>query len=199
VSGEAELVVLGRIVGAHALRGEVRVRFFGDGPGPLLHAERVFLGQDDARPQDAVEREVLDTGTGRAGEVRLLLEGVADRNGADALKGRFVFGELALLPELGDGEFYWHELVGCEVVSDAGQPIGTVRELWETGAHDVLVVERSDGGQVLLPTAREFMTDVDLERRRIEIKLWPGLLGEDVPDDSSDDAPGDTSDETREA
>lgn len=179
MSAPGELVVLGRIAGAHALRGEVRVRFFGDGPGALLDAERVFVGPDDSRPQQAVAHDVLATGTGRAGEVRLKLRGIDDRNAAEALKGRFVFGELAMLPELGDDEFYWHELIGCEVVSQRGEPIGRVVELMETGAHDVLVVEREDGDTVLLPTAREFMTAVDRVRRRIEIDVWPGLL-EDV-------------------
>ena len=179
MSSQEALVVLGRIVGAHALRGEVRVRFFGDGPGQLLNAERVYLGMDDTRPQDAKPRDVKRTGTGRSGEVRLLLEGVSDRNGADALKGRFVFGELADLPTLGDDEFYWHELAGFDVFADDGQRIGQVRELWETGAHDVLVVDTEDGRQVLLPTAREFMTRIDRDNRRIEIKLIPGLLDPD--------------------
>ena len=183
MSETGDLVVLGRVMGAHALRGEVRVRYFGDGPGVLLHADRVYLGADDTRPDRATAHDVKGSGTGRAGEVRLLLEGVPDRNAAEALKGRFVFGELALLPTLGDDEFYWYELVGCEVVSEDGRRIGTVRELWETGAHDVLVVQDDDGGQVLLPTAREFMIGVDRERRRVEYRLMPGLLDDDGGDD----------------
>ncbi len=171
-----ERVLLGRVVGAHALKGELRVRFFGDGPGQLLNAERVFVGANDERPELALAHDVLRAGTGRAGEVRLLLEGVDGRDAADALKGQAVFGRMAELPELGDDEFYWHELVGFDVVSDEGEPIGTVRELWETGAHDVLVVDAVDGRQILLPTAREFMTRVDRDARRIEMKLLPGLL-----------------------
>jgi len=179
-AGGSERVLLGRVVGAHALKGELRVRFFGDGPGQLLNAEHVYLGADEARPEQARPYEVEGTGTGRAGEVRLLLEGVDDRNAADALKGQAVFGPLAALPELGDDEFYWHELVGCEVVSTEGEAIGTVRELWETGAHDVLVVEGVDGRQVLLPTAREIMTRIDRAARRIEIELLPGLLDQEA-------------------
>ncbi len=171
-----ERVLLGRVVGAHALKGELRVRFFGDGPGQLLNAEQVYLGANDEQPERARAHDVMRTGTGRAGEVRMLLTGVEGRDAADALKGQAVFGLLAELPELGDDEFYWHELVGFEVVSDDGEAIGTVRELWETGAHDVLVVDGVDGQQVLLPTAREFMTSVDRAARRIEFNLWPGLL-----------------------
>ncbi|MDH4017750.1 MAG: ribosome maturation factor RimM [Actinomycetota bacterium] len=175
-----ERVLLGRVVGAHALRGEVRVRFFGDGPGQLLNAERVFLGADDTRADRARPCDVERTGTGRAGEVRLKLEGVDDRSAAEALKGQAVFGLRAELPVLGDDEFYWHELVGFDVVSEEGEAIGRVRELWETGAHDVLVVDDADGRQILLPTAREIMTRIDRDTRRIEIKLLPGLLDQEA-------------------
>jgi 16S rRNA processing protein RimM len=179
-SDDAERVLLGRVVGAHALRGEVRVRFFGDGPGQLLNAECVYLGNDEARGDLAKPHAVERTGTGRAGEVRLALEGVEDRNAAESLKGQAVFGLLAELPELGDDEFYWHELVGFDVVSEEGEPIGRVRELWETGAHDVLVVDDAEGRQILLPTAREIMTGVDRAARRIEIRVLPGLLDQEA-------------------
>jgi len=176
VSAPGELIVLGRVAGAHALRGEVRVRFFGDGPGALLNAERVFLGTDDTRPQQAIAYDVLATGTGRAGEVRLRLRGIDDRNAAEALKGRFVFGELAMLPELGDDEFYWHELIGCSVATDTGDEVGVVREIWDSGRHDVLVVLGHDGRQILIPTAKEIMTGVDRAARRIVVHDIPGLI-----------------------
>jgi 16S rRNA processing protein RimM len=175
-----ERVLLGRVVGAHALRGELRVRFLGDGPGQLLNAERLELGADARRPEAARTFEVERTGTGRAGEVRVKLRGVDDRNAAEAMKGQAVFGRMAELPELGDDEFYWHELVGFDVVATSGEPIGRVRELWETGAHDVVVVDGEDGRQILLPTAREIMTDIDRGARRIRIEVLPGLLDPDA-------------------
>ena len=81
----------------------------------------------------------------------------------------------ALLPLL-DDEFYWHELIGCEVFDSEGQRIGVVKELWETGAHDLLVVESGDGARHLLPTARELMPVVDAQARRIVVEVLPGML-----------------------
>lgn len=171
-------IEVGRIVGAHALRGEVRVRYFGDGPDTLLSVERVWLAsdRDEAAPRAF---EVLRTGTGRAGEVRLALEGVADRDAANALRGRLVLVDAADLAPLADDEIYWHELVGCTVVTTGGEEIGVVRELWDTGQHDVLVVDAGPGQPVLIPTAREIMTRVDVAARRIFIEPVPGLLGPD--------------------
>jgi 16S rRNA processing protein RimM len=87
-----------------------------------------------------------------------------------------VTSPVTLLPELPAGEFYWYELIGCQVESEGGLQAGTVREIWQTGAHDVLVVEDEDGVRRLIPTAAELMKDVDLVARRIVVSDLPGLL-----------------------
>ncbi len=168
-------VVLGRVAGAHALRGEIRVRYFGEGPRNLLQFPEVWLGRDREDP-DARRFAVVRTGSGRAGEVRLALRGVDDRDDAAALRGLFVLADVSCLEPLPDGEFYWHELIGCAVVGRDGSEIGTVQEIWDTGAHDLLVVENGGGERYLLSTARELMPEVDLEAGRIIVELLPGML-----------------------
>jgi 16S rRNA processing protein RimM len=69
--------------------------------------------------------------------------------------------------------------VGCEVFDTEGGRVGIVREIWETGAHDVLVVDGETGGRHLLSTARELMPEVDLEARRIVVEILPGMLDAD--------------------
>lgn len=170
-------VEIGRVVGAHALRGEVRVRYFGDGPDTLLEIERVWLA-DTRDAATAKPYTVTGRGTGRAGEVRLALQGVGDRDAAIALRGQVVLVAADELEPLGDDDFYWHELIGCTVATQAGEEIGVVRELWDTGRHDVLVVEGGSGRQVLIPTARQIMTGVDRVARRIVIDPIPGLIDE---------------------
>lgn len=168
-------VEIGRVVGAHALRGEIRVRYFGDGPANLLDSEFVWLGEHRDDP-GARRFAVVGAGTGRGGEVRLALEGISDRNAAEALRGRLVLMDRADLAALDDDEFYWHELVGCSVATDAGEEVGVVREIWDSGRHDVLVVAGSDGRQILIPTAKEIMTGVDRAARRIVVRDIPGLI-----------------------
>jgi 16S rRNA processing protein RimM len=122
--------------------------------------------------------EVQGAGTGRGGEVRLALRGIATRAEAEALRGRLVLGDASRLALLDPNDFYWHELVGCLVETEGGDAVGRVRELWQTGSHDVLVIDGVAGQQVLVPTAREIMKRVDLEARRIVIDAIPGLLDE---------------------
>jgi 16S rRNA processing protein RimM len=168
-------VVLGRVVGAHGVRGQVRVRWFGDGPDNLLGAERVELadgrGTEDPEPIGFV---IEGGGRGRAGEVRLALRGVASREDAEALRGRLVLIEASALPPAPAGELYTYQLVGCRVELPSGEAVGEVREIWDAPAHPILVVAGSEGRDHLIPVplARE----VDVAARRIVIDDRPGLI-----------------------
>jgi 16S rRNA processing protein RimM len=106
----------------------------------------------------------------------MALAGVRGREEAEALRGRYVLVDVALLDPLPSGEYYRCQLIGCEVVSHRGERIGTVREIWETGAHDVLVVDGEQGRQHLLPAAEDLLREVDVEQGRIVIEVIPGLL-----------------------
>ena len=168
-------ILLGRVLGAHGVGGWIRVRFTGDGPEHLLGAGRLTLAQDE-QGTAGTTYEIEGGGTGRAGEARLKLEGIGDRDAAQALRGRWVLGDEAALEPLPNGEFYWYQLVGCRVETEDGALVGTVRELWETGGHDVLVIRTEDGRQVLVPTAKELVPLIDLEAKRLVVAGIPGLV-----------------------
>lgn len=171
----ADRVVLGEVSGAHGLRGELRVRIAGDGPEHLLSTDAIWLGRR-ANDPEARRYAVLAGGLARGGEVRLRLAGIERREQVAPLVGLLVTAPPSGLPALPEGEYYWYELVGCRVESEAGACLGRVREIWETGAHDVLLVEDEDGVRRLVPTAEALMKQVDLEARRIVVVDLPGLL-----------------------
>jgi 16S rRNA processing protein RimM len=168
-------VVVGRIVNAHGVRGAVRVRWLGEGPEHLLGADEIWLADDPDDPEPRLH-SVESTGGAAGADVRLQLAGLDDRDEAQALRGQLVLMREASLSTLDADEFYWHQLIGCRVEAEDGEAIGTVSSLLETGAHDVLVVDAPDGRQHMIPTAREFVTRIDLERGRIEVALIPGLV-----------------------
>ena len=171
---QAARIVLGQAVGAHGLRGEIRIRYLGDGPENLLRQTALWLeeaGRASAKPFEVVAAE-----SGRPGEVRFKLEGIEEREAAQSLKGRMVLGAVEQLEPLEDGEFYWHQVVGCRAESKEGKFIGTVREIWETGAHDVLVVETEAGERHLISAAREIVTRIDPESGRVIVDILPGMF-----------------------
>jgi 16S rRNA processing protein RimM len=156
----------------------VRVRYFGDGPENILGVSTLVLAASEPGIEEpGAERFEVETGAqGRTGEVRLGLRGITNRDAAEALKGRFVGVEAEHLAPLPEGEFYWIELIGCHVESTGGRSIGTVKEIWETGAHDVLVIEAENGHRCLIPTARSLMKEVDVSAGRIVVEDLPGLF-----------------------
>ena len=168
-------IVLGEITGAHGVRGEVRVRIASDSPDPLFKLESVWIGRGPVDPE-ARRYAVLECALARAGQVRLRLAGISSREAVAGLVGQLITASPSVLPDLPEGEFYWYELIGCRVESESGQWVGTVREIWETGAHDVLLVEDEAGVRRLVPTAGPLMTEIDIAARRIVVVDLPGLL-----------------------
>lgn len=168
------LIPVGDVLGAHGLRGALRVHSLADGPEALAGAAQVFLGEEAER---ATAYEVLSVAAGRAGELRLKLSGVRHRDEVEALRGLRLWVEAAELAALPEGDYYAFELVGCRVEAEDGTALGVVREIWQTGAPDVLVVEGADGRQRLIPAA--LLRRVDRAAGRAVVELLPGLLGEE--------------------
>jgi 16S rRNA processing protein RimM len=170
-----ERVVLGRIVGAHGIGGQLQVRYFGGVPDNLMRLEVALLADGDDGA-DGERVEVVRVIDGRREEVRMTLKGVSDRESAERLRGKWVITDASELETLPEGEYYSYEMVGCRVEGADGRSIGTVREIWATGAVDVLVVEDEQGAQQLIPAMESQLREVDIEARRIVIEILPGLL-----------------------
>jgi len=107
----------------------------------------------------------------------LRLDGVTDRNAAEGYRGAVIRAQASDLPELAPGEWWIDDLVGLEVVTDEGKPLGRLEEVLELPANDVYVV-RSEKGEVLLPAIEDVIVAVDLEEERMTVHLLPGLIEE---------------------
>jgi len=173
-------VIVGRVVGAHGLRGELRIRVLGEMDNNLNAGAVIRLAREEGDPK-AVEARVRAIGSGRRGEARLALDGVDSREAAEALRGRLVLAPAGHLEPLAEGEYYQYELIGCRVEDGEGRTLGVVQGIWETGAPDVLVVVEDGGAhsakrEHLIPAVGEFLREVDLEGQRIVVDVPPGLL-----------------------
>jgi 16S rRNA processing protein RimM len=160
-------VVVGRITKAHGLRGEVAVQVFSDNPDRFAEGATVFLEGGQA----------LTVTAARWTGARLLVafEGVPDRTAAEALRGRSLVVPRSMLPELPDGEYWPHELIGCEVVTEAGRSIGRVTDVIENPANDLWSAVDDDGAETLIPAIRDVVVDVDVAAGRIVVRDLPGL------------------------
>ncbi len=181
-------VVLGRVVGVHGLRGELRVRLLDADEENLRAAPSVRLAREQGDPK-AVEARVRAVGSGRRGELLLALEGVGDRDAALALRGCLVIGRAEHLAPLAPGEYYRYELVGCRVEDGDGRALGIVEGIWPTGAPDVLVVVQGDAER-LVPAAPGILRQVDVAERRIVVDVPEGLLDADAEAGAEEDGEG---------
>jgi 16S rRNA processing protein RimM len=116
-------------------------------------------------------REMMITARrGTAEHPIVMLEGVDDRAGAEALRGQAIVVPRAALGSLGEGEFLVDELVGCEVV-DGERPIGRVRDVLLLPSADALEVERVGEDPLLVPMVADAVRAVDTAARRIDVDM----------------------------
>ena len=162
---------LGHITGAHGLRGALRMRPDNRDSDTLANVARVFLELDG----ESHEYRLLDSRRINRSTTRIALEGLDGPGAADALKGAAVMIALGDLPPAGLGEFYYFQIIGCEVHTTDGRRIGTVEEVFSTGANDVWVV-RDGPKEVLVPVIEDVVKTMDLDRRVVMIEPVPGLL-----------------------
>lgn len=157
-------ILLGAIIGAHGLKGEVRVRTFTETPDGLgaygpLHAK------DGRRFTVSAIRAV------EAATAVVRFEGVDDRSASEALKGVELYVARAALPATEAEEFYHADLVGLRAEDEEGRLLGHVRGIHNFGAGDVLDIEKPDGSEALLPFTREFAPMVDVKAGRIVLAV----------------------------
>lgn len=160
------LVRIGKVVRALGLKGHLGVA---GTEGALARLERVALrtGAGDPEPRRVVEARPQ----GKLWALRV--EGIDGRAAAEAAVGSEVLAEREQLGEAGEARHYWADLEGLPVVTVAGEPVGTVTGLLETGAVDVLVVQ-GERGEKLVPLAP--YVEVNLEAGRIVVDPPDGLL-----------------------
>ncbi|QZT58982.1 ribosome maturation factor RimM [Mycolicibacterium austroafricanum] len=168
-------LVVGRVVKAHGVTGELAVDVRTDDPEGRFVAGAVLRG----RPaRGGAEREfVIESVRAHGDRMLVRLQGVGDRDAADALRGTLFLVDSAELPPIEDpDEFYDHQLEGMAVSTTGGQPVGTVAEVLHTAAGELLAVRDPDGAEVLVPFVSAIVVSVSLADNAIEIDPPEGLL-----------------------
>jgi 16S rRNA processing protein RimM len=162
-------VVLGRIASPHGVKGWVKVQGFGHTPETLLQQSAWWIG---SRKDWKVFTVVASRAHGNT--VLAKLEGLETREAAMALQGSEVGVPRDRFPAAEEGEYYWIDLQGMQVVNREGVHLGMVDSLFSNGAHSVLVVRSGVGkGEWLIPFVAAFVDDVDEGTRRIWVDWRP--------------------------
>ena len=174
----SEELRIGRVVGIHGVKGAIKVRLEGASAEGLRPALRVRLavdeeGEEAASIETTLTRVAPIPGTDRT---RLWLEGIEDRDAADALRGRVVYVDKGVLPELDEDEYYLADLIGAEVMAGGGasrRSLGETVGVTTNGMQDLLEVQwRRDNGVEatwLLPALPEYIAEIEEETVLVDL------------------------------
>ena len=135
-------IALAAVAGAHGVKGELRLKLFGDSVDTLARQESVFAG--------GVERRLLSARSAGKGAVARF-EGVDDRTAAEALRGTLIEVDRVALPPLDEGEYYHADLIGLTAVDASGEAVGRIVAVQNYGAGDLLEIELGNGKRALIP------------------------------------------------
>lgn len=162
---QADLVTIGRIERPFGVRGEVKVRSLSDVPGRFDHLDRVSIVGATGELSDRTVTQVR-----RAGSTYIVqFAGITNPEEAGSLRGGLIQIPRQELPARSGDVFYECDLIGMTVVDEAGQELGTVETMWELPGHHVFVV-RQGSREVLIPAAKNFVTAVDVVKRRMVVR-----------------------------
>ena len=166
-----DLLKVGVITTTHGVRGEVKVFPTTDDPERFLELEYVLLDTGKEHRRLDISRVKFFKNL-----VILKFDGVDNINDIEKYKGCDLWIPREEGQPLGENEYYVADLLGMDVVLEDGAHFGVLRNVMETGANDVYIIETEAHGEVLVPAIHDCILDVDVEQKTMKIHLLPGLI-----------------------
>lgn len=167
-------LAIGKVVKAFGIKGEVVVRPLTDSPQRFRGLRNAYLG----RTESAAEKVGITGVQVGARGVRVMFKGITDRTAAEQIVGSLLFVEDKDRTPLPEGRYYIHDMIGIAVMDQAGNQVGTLKDVLKMPASDVYVVD-VDGRDVLIPAVKEFIKKIDVEGKAMVVHLIEGMVNED--------------------
>ncbi len=164
------MIAVAKITKSVGIKGLVQVELLSHEADRLLSLKRVFIGKAESNARPAI----VETAEKRPRGAVVKFRAVEDRTGADELRGLWVFVQDDQSIPAKKGSYFIHEVVGLKTVSEEGTEFGVVTDVVTLPAGDAWVVKIGDR-EVLVPAVKEFIRDVDLQSRRVVIRLIEGM------------------------
>lgn len=152
--GESAFVSIGKIHRAHGIHGEMVFSPTTDFPERIRSGKKVYVGKEFSEYTIQQVRQ-------KPPFLLIRFREIQDKTAASQMLNTFVYVSKRDLPELPEGEYYFHQLIGMQVINPEGMVIGTLKEILETGANDVYVVITPEGNELLLADIPEVILKID--------------------------------------
>jgi 16S rRNA processing protein RimM len=170
-------LAVGHVVGAHGLRGELKVTPYTDFPDRFAPGAILRLGTE--------LEEVTVTGVREhKGNLLVFLAGIADRTAAEECRDLWLFVDESSAGALAEDSYWIHDIIGMVVFTETGQELGPITDVMATGANDVYIVrpaaDVNRGREILLPAIADVVQQVDVAGKRMIVRIPVGLLEEET-------------------
>lgn len=164
------LLEIGKIVNTHGLRGEVKIVPWTDAPEDFEDIEQVFI-------KIKSEYKSLTVQSVRYQKNNLIVKfrEFNDINEILPYKGLTVYCDRDELGELPEGVYYIVDLIGLNVVTEDGETVGVISDVFNTGANDIYDVKREGKKNLLLPVIDEVVKEIDIEKKQVTVHIMEGL------------------------
>ena len=168
-AGEKVYLAIGTLGRLHGVHGEIVFHILTDFPERIKSRMRVYVGEEH-QPQRIHSRRQ------HGKDLLLAFEGIRSAEGGGGPAQPNGIRCRRRPPTLEEGEYYFHEVIGLQVIDEGGLSLGNIVEILATGANDVYVVRREFGPDLLLPAIEDVILGIDLENRQMRVHLLPGLV-----------------------
>lgn len=166
-----ELIPVGKIIGPHGIKGQMKLHSYSGNAASLSAASSVTLKS----LAGTLHEFTINCFKANSGKFIIGLQGFDDINMIDPLLGNEVCLKRSQLPGLEEDEYYWSDLIGLQVFTDEGTLLGTITDIFETGSSDIYVVQGGER-EYLIPAIADVIKAVDPLGGKIVITPLDGLL-----------------------
>lgn len=157
---------IGKIVNTFGIKGEVKITPYTDNIQQFKKVKHIYV--NDTKME-------IESTKFQKNVVILKLKGVDDMTSAEDLRGSIIKVDRSN-KKLPEGTYYIVDLIGSSVYTDEGNLLGILKDIYNTGANDIYTVETSDGKEVLLPSIKEVIKEIDVENKKIIVHILKGLI-----------------------
>jgi len=171
---EFNFLSVGKLANTHGVRGELKIFPFTDFPEVRFAKgkELLFIS-----PEDGTQLKVKIVSSREQKTVFVVkLEGFDNINQVEKYKGWDVKVPKEEAVEAEDNAYYFHEIIGCTVMTNEGEELGAITDILTPGANDVWVVKRKGGKELLIPFIEDIVKEVNIAEKTVKIEVMEGLL-----------------------
>jgi 16S rRNA processing protein RimM len=164
---------VGKIVNTHGIKGELKILPQTDFPEiRFAKGSQLFLSPED---HSSLTPLTIETSRLHKNVYIIKFSGMEHINDVEKYKGAILKVSEAARIELDEDEYYYSDIIGCEVISDEGEELGKITEILSPGANDVWVITPPKGKDILIPVIDDVLLDVDVTAKKVKIHLLEGI------------------------